>query len=143
MGYKDNAEEENQMTKEIFQEEMWNMKKALSNSSSRESSIGLENKKKSSGSNSSSSRSSNNPSTPSSGRNSITPDKHNATVGSPVSIQNFLNKFNKSNSNGNAGASSTFIGKFNELKNSLSNNNNKVSRINFEFGLCRIDPQIY
>lgn len=139
--------EDSAITKKIFQQEIINMKNAekynsRSSSSSRESSMGIEMsqannnavvinkqrqatdspKKVASISNSPSSSSIN------SGRG-ISNDNQNSNNGSTTSIQNFLNKFNskdKSPSPNSQTESKSFLGRLGEIKNSLSNHNNKV-----------------
>jgi hypothetical protein len=133
--------EDNAITKKIFQQEIINMKNAekhgiRSSSSSREGSVEsqtnnnavfnkqrqpMDSSKKVASNSSSSSSSSNN-------SRGVTPDHHqNSNTGSTTSIQNFLNKFkDKSPSPTNQGDSKSFLGRLGEIKNSLSNHNNKV-----------------
>ncbi|CAG7716093.1 unnamed protein product [Allacma fusca] len=164
IGQKEN-EEDNALTKKIFQQEILNMKNKADNnrssSSSREGSVGAE----STNSNNSTNRNrlmsslssggliTNNANSDSSkhevpsrksvshsnstssvlsaiGARSTSPDKNSqGNASSPMSIQNFFNKFNsagpekREKSLSPTSGKSSILGRLNEIKNNLANNN--------------------
>ena len=153
VGQREN-DEDNAITKQILQQEIMNMKNtgrsSKSSSTSRESSVGKEmyNTSASSGASRGSSYTakeemgsrrsvchSNSSSSVNSAR-ALSPEKlnNNSQTGSPISVQNILNKFTKDSSRTpspstpviKSNSKSSLLDKLGEIRNSLSSNNNKV-----------------
>jgi hypothetical protein len=156
MGRPENKED-SAITKRIFQQEIINMRNSGGGSSNRSSSSSREgsveasgNLNQGSGSINRNQRQSSNEGSPTkrvmgaaiSNSNSSTslqstgrgtsPEKNNSNISnvtSPISIQNFFNKFNtkdKSPSPSGRSESKSLLGRLGDIKNSLANNNNRV-----------------
>ncbi|CAL8110865.1 unnamed protein product [Orchesella dallaii] len=144
VGQREN-EEDNAITKQILQQEIMNMKNtgrsSKSSSASRESSVGkdLNNSsnrlvREEAGSRRSTSVSHSNSSSSVNSARALTPEKsnNNSHSGSPISIQNILNKFNKDSNRSSSPSTvaksdskSSLLDKLGEIRSSLSSNNNK------------------